>query len=323
METVIAYNRVANEVIESLKNDYHVHYFQDGESIDNQAFLKILKETVGVIGLEFSGQEAILQHAPKLKAIANISVGYDNLDINALNKHQIIGTNTPDTLTETTADAIFGMMLATARRIPEMYNFLMDGKWNNYLNHNQFGVDLHHKTIGIIGMGNIGKALAKRCALGFDMDVIYYNRSRKLDVEEAYNAVFTELDDLLKTADFVCLMLPATPETKHIIAKREFDLMKNSAIYINGSRGINNDEQALYEALKNKDIPAAGIDVFQQEPVDMSNPLLTLDNIVALPHIGPTTIENELNMSQRAEQNLRDSLNNKQPADIINPEVLS
>ncbi len=322
MDTIIAYNRVADEVVDSLKKDYHVHYFKEGESVDNPEFLNVLKESVGVIGLEFSGQEDMLKHAPKLKAIANVSVGYDNLNINTLNKHQVIGTNTPDTLTETTADAIFGLMLATARRIPEMHNFLMDGKWNNYLKHNQFGVDLHHKKIGIIGMGNIGKALAKRCALGFDMDVIYYNRSRKPDVEESYHAVFTELDDLLKTADFVCLTLPATPETKHIIAKREFELMKKSAIYINGSRGINNDEYALYEALKNKEILAAGIDVYEKEPVDINHPLLTLDNIVALPHIGPATIENELNMSKRAEQNLRDSLTNKEPADIINPEVL-
>lgn len=322
METIIAYNRVADEVIDSLKKDYDVHYFKEGESIDNPKFLKVLNEAVGVIGLEFSGQEKILKHAPKLKAIANVSVGYDNLDINTLNKHRIIATNTPDILTETTADAIFGIMLATARRIPELHNYLLDGKWDNYLKHDKFGVDLHNKTIGIIGMGNIGKALAKRSALGFDMNVIYYNRSRKPDAEKLYDAVFTEFDELLKTADFICLMLPATPETKHIIAKREFELMKKSAIYINGSRGINNDENALFEALKNKEILAAGIDVYQKEPIDKKSPLLTLDNIVALPHIGAATIENELNMSKRAEQNLRNSLNKQKSVDMINPEVL-
>lgn len=322
METIIAYNRVAKEVIESLKKDYNVHYFKENESIDNPVFLKALKKAVGIIGLEFKGKEDILKHAPHLKIIANVSVGYDNLDIPVLNKRAILATNTPDTLTETTADAIFGIMLATARRIPELHNFLMAGKWDNYLKHDQFGVDLHHKTVGIIGMGNIGKALAKRCALGFDMNVIYYNRSRKEDAEKLYNATFTELDELLKTSDFICLMLPATPETKHIIGKREFDLMKQSAIYINGSRGINNDETALYEALKNNDILAAGIDVYEKEPVDKNSPLLTLDNLVALPHIGPATIENELSMSKRAEQNLRASLNNKTPIDLINPEVL-
>jgi len=322
METIIAYNRVADQVIDSLKQDYHVHYFKEGESIDCPSFLNVLHQAVGVIGLEFSGQEAMLKHTPHLRAIANVSVGYDNLDIDALNTYQIIGTNTPDTLTETTADAIFGLMLATARRIPEMHNFLMEGKWTNFLKHEQFGVDLHHKTIGIIGMGNIGKALAKRCALGFGMDVIYYNRSRKLDAENLYDAEFVTLDHLLKTADFVCITLPASPETKHIISKREFNLMKESAIYINGSRGLNNNEGALYDALNNKEILAAGIDVYQQEPVDINNPLLTLDNIVTLPHIGPATIENELNMSKRAEQNLRDSLNLKSPKDIINPEVL-
>lgn len=323
METIIAYNRVAKEVIHSLEKDYHVHYFENGETIDQPLFLDALTEAVGIIGLEFSGQKNALTHAPHLKAIANVSVGYDNLDIAELTKRGIIATNTPDTLTETTADAIFGLMLATARRIPELHNYVMAGKWDNYLKHDQFGVDLHGKTIGIIGMGNIGQALAKRCALGFDMNVIYYNRSRKPHVEEMYAARFTAFDDLLKMSDFVCLTLPATPETKHIISKREFNLMKNSAIYINGSRGINNDEEALFDALNKKAILAAGIDVYQTEPINSDNPLLTLPNIVTLPHIGPATIENELKMSKRAEQNLRDSLNHLKPRDILNPEVMS
>lgn len=323
MKKIIAYTRVADEVLNSLKKDYDVHYFKNSESIDHPHFLKTLRETVGIIGLEFKATTDILNYAPNLKAISNISVGYDNLDIHALNTHKVIATNTPDTLTETTADAVFGLMLATARRIPELHNYVMDGKWDRYLTHDQFGVDLHGKTVGIIGMGNIGKAVAKRCALGFDMNVLYYNRSRKPDAEELYNAVYTEFDELLKTADFICLMLPATPETKHIISIREFELMKPTAIYINCSRGINNDELALFNALKNKDILAAGIDVYEKEPVDKNNPLLTLDNIVTLPHIGPATIENELNMCKRAEQNLRDSLTNKTPRDIINPEVFN
>src|SRR5699024_3235521 len=152
---------------------------------------------------------------------------------------------------------------------------------------------------------------------------IYYNRSSKPKVEEKYSARFTEIDDLLKTSDFDCLTLPATPETKHIISKREFNLMKDSALYMNVSRVVNSDEQELFDALNEKTILAAGIDVYQTEPINPNHPLLTLPNIVTLPHIGPATIENELKMSQRAEQNLRDSLTHKKPRDILNPEVMS
>lgn len=322
MEKIIAYTRVSESVRKRLEETYDVVYFKNDEYIDDPMFLNSLSKAIGIIGLELQVTKELLDLAPQLKIVSNVSVGYDNLNIDELTKRNIMATNTPGVLTNTVADASIGLLLATARRIPELNNFVKAGEWNNYLQFDQFGTDVHHKTVGIIGMCNIGEAIAKRCHAGFDMNVLYYNRSRKHDVEEKYNATYCQLNELLEKSDFVVLMLPASPETEKIIGEKEFKLMKDSAIFINVSRGKNVDEKALYDALINGDILAAGIDVFENEPVGKNNPLLSLDNIVTLPHIGAATIENELAMSTVAAENLVAGLSGEKPPNLINTEIL-
>ncbi|MBU8907958.1 2-hydroxyacid dehydrogenase [Desertibacillus haloalkaliphilus] len=319
---VLAYMRVDDRVIEDLKEDFDVTTFSNEEYLDDPTFTKALQETEGIIGLALQVTKQLLDKAPKLKIVSNVSVGHDNLDLEELTKRNIMATNTPGVLDDTTADAVFGLMLSSARRISELDHHVKSGKWNISLQPDQYGIDVHHKTLGIIGMGSIGQAIAKRANLGFDMNILYHNRTRNKQAEEMYDATYCEKDDLLQQSDFVCLMVPATPETHHMISEREFKLMKPSAIFINGSRGSNVDEMALYHALKNKEIRAAGIDVFQQEPTDPSNPLLSLENIVTTPHIGSSTTECEYNMSKLAAENIKKGLRNEKPPTLLNESVL-
>lgn len=321
-EKVIAYTRVSESVRKKLAENYDVVYFEQGEYLEDAKFVNELKEAVGIIGLELKVTDELLDLAPKLKIVSNVSVGYDNLDINALTNRNIMATHTPGVLTDTVADAVLGMMLATARRIPELDNFVKNGEWQEYLQLDQFGKDVHHKTVGIIGMGSIGEAIAKRCHAGFDMDVLYYNRSRKEHIEEKYDATYCDLEDLLNKSDFVVLMVPATPQTEKMIGQQAFTQMKKSAIFINASRGKNVDEQALYDALTTKEIAGAGLDVFDTEPVGSHHPLLQLEHVVTLPHIGAATVENELAMSTLAAQNLVAGLNGERPDHLINPDML-
>ncbi|UOQ84875.1 2-hydroxyacid dehydrogenase [Gracilibacillus salinarum] len=318
---VMVYNRVSGEVQEKLKTRYNVVNYQHIDPLNHELFLADLKDTEGIIGLELPVTEKLLQQAPLLKIVCNVSTGYNNLDIEAMTKYSVMATNTPGVLEETTADAVFGILLATARRIPELHNYLRSGGWKQYLTHDQFGVNVHHKTIGIIGMGTIGSLIAKRAHGGFNMNVLYHNRTRNEDAEKKYNATYCEMNTLLTKADFICLMTPLTPSTKNLIGKREFDLMKSSAIFINGSRGATVDETALIEALKQKKIRAAGLDVYRQEPVNHDNELLQLTNVVTTPHIGSSTYETELAMSRLAAQNLIEGLSGKKPANLINKEL--
>ncbi|MEW9677561.1 D-glycerate dehydrogenase [Lentibacillus sp. L22] len=315
---VIAYNRVEKPVLEALQQKYDVHFFKDIDTKTDKAFLTCLQETEGIIGLELVVDRELLEQAPKLKIISNVSVGYSNLDLEELNKRGIMATNTPDVLNDTVADTIFGILIATARRIPELDRLVKNGEWKQEaIGPEYFGVDVHHKTLGIIGMGRIGKALAQRAHFGFDMNILYHSRSRKPEAEEKFAASYRSLDGLLGEADFVCLITPLTNETKGLMGEKEFQMMKPSAMFINGSRGKTVDEPALIRALQNGDIAAAGLDVFATEPVAIDNPLLALKNVVTTPHIGSSTHETELKMSELAAYNLEAGLNGKTPPNLI------
>ncbi len=319
---MIAYNRIEEPVLQQLKKSYDVRFFKDIDPKTDDEFLAFLKEAEGIIGLGLPVDSELVQHAPNLKIVSNISVGYNNLDIPTLNKHHIMATNTPDVLNDTVADTIFGLLIATARRIPELDQLVKRAEWTvEALGSEYYGTDVHHKTLGIIGLGRIGQAIAKRAHFGFDMNILYHNRSRKKDAEQAVNATYCEMDTLLKQSDFVCLMTPLTPETEGLIGKREFTLMKESAIFINGSRGKTVVEQDLITALKNGDIKAAGLDVFEQEPIENDNPLLTMKQVVTTPHIGSSTKETELKMSKLAATNLEAGLNGEIPPNLINREL--
>jgi gluconate 2-dehydrogenase len=318
---VIAYERVEKPVLESLKKNYDVKFFKNIDPKTDEEFLSYLSETEGIIGLELEVDKELIENAPKLKIVSTVSVGYNNLDIGELTKRNIMATNTPDVLTDTVADAIFGLLVATARRIPELDHLVKSKQWNEALEPEHFGTDVHHKTIGIIGMGRIGQEIAQRANHGFKMDVLYHSRTRKPEAEEKYSAVYCDLDKLLKQSDFVVMITPLTKETEGLIGKKEFQMMKESAIFINGSRGHTIVERDLIEALKNGEIAAAGLDVFQQEPVEHSNPLLSMKNVVTLPHIGSSTHETELKMSELAAKNLIAGLSGERPPTLINSSV--
>jgi len=265
--------------------------------------------------------QAMLERARKLKVISNMAVGYNNIDVAAATRRGIMVTNTPGVLTETTADLTFALLMATARRIVEASDFLRTGQWSTWSPMLLTGQDVYGATLGIIGLGRIGEALAKR-AKGFDMRVLYHSRTRKEEAERSLGVIYAELDALLQEADFVCVMTPYTPQTHHLIGARELSLMKRSAILINTARGGIVDEEALYDALLNQTIWAAGLDVFAEEPVLPDHPLLTLPNVVTLPHIGSASVKTRKRMAELAAVNLIKALRQERPDHLVNPEVL-
>lgn len=264
----------------------------------------------------------LLERAKNLKVISNMAVGYNNIDVQAATEQGIVVTNTPDVLTETTADLTFALLMATARRLMEASYVLRAGEWKTWSPMMLAGQDIYGATVGIIGLGRIGEAIAKR-AKGFDMKVLYHNRSQKPEAEERLGIIYSELDELLRTSDFIVIMTPYTPETRHLIGERELDLMKKTGIVINTARGGIVDEQALYDALVTKRIWAAGLDVFEVEPVPLDHPLLTLPNVVTLPHIGSASIATRVGMATLAADNLLRVVLGQTPMHVVNPKVLS
>ncbi|MFZ3589012.1 2-hydroxyacid dehydrogenase [Bacillus sp. DJP31] len=263
----------------------------------------------------------LLEVAPHLKVIGNLAVGFNNIDIEAANELGIMVTNTPGVLTEATADLTFALLMATARRIPEASEFVRTGEWKSWAPMLLTGQDVFGATIGIIGMGRIGTAVARR-AKGFTMKILYHNRSRNIETENELGATYVELEDLLTQSDFVVILAPYTEETKNLIAKRELSLMKNTAILINVARGGMVNEADLYDALKSKKIWAAGLDVFEEEPVTLDHPLLSLPNLVVLPHIGSASINTRITMSEVAATNLLQALSGEIPDNLVNKETL-
>ncbi|WP_246939305.1 2-hydroxyacid dehydrogenase [Bacillus pinisoli] len=311
---VIVYKRVPKEVVNYLNQTCDAYYV---DSEDPQ-FFEAVKDAQGIIGSGLFIDKEFLDMAPHLKIVSNVSVGYNNFDLEELTRRRIMATNTPDVLTDTTADLIFGLLLAAARRISELDTYVKKGEWKQHIGRDLFGVDVNKKKLGIIGMGRIGTAIAKRAHMGFDMEILYHNRSKNELAENLYRAKRCSLDDLLKTADFICLMTPLTYESYHLIGEREFNLMQKTAIFINGSRGETVDEQALIEALQSGKILGAGLDVFTKEPIEEDNPLLSLKQVVTVPHIGSAVEETRMKMAWLAAENIVKGLNNERPPSLIN-----
>ena len=286
---------------------------------------ELQKELAGVEGALVTGSERIdassLANAKNLKIVANISVGYNNFDIPAITAAGIMATNTPDVLTDTTADFGFALLMATARRVTESERWIRDGQWDKWsIVTNPLGMDLHHTTLGIIGMGRIGQGIAKR-ALGFGMNVVYHNRSRLPESnEKACAAKYVSKEELLRTADHIILVLPYTAENHHTIGAAEIALMKPTATLVNIARGGIVDDAALAQALKEKKIFAAGLDVFEGEP-NIHPELLKLNNIVLAPHIASATEKTRRAMIDLAVNNLRAALGGNKPQSLINTEV--
>lgn len=291
----------------------------DNLNADGLATLReALPRAHGLLGASLKLDAGLLDLAPELEAIASVSVGVDNYDIDYLTERRILLSNTPDVLTETTADTGFALILATARRVVELANMVRAGQWKRNVGPAQFGTDVHGKTLGIIGMGRIGEALAQRGHFGFGMPVIYHSHSPKPAVEQRFNAQYRSLSELLQQADFVCLTLPLTAETEGLIGAEQFALMRPETIFINISRGKVVDESALIQALREGQIRAAGLDVFEREPLNTDSPLLQLNNVVATPHIGSATHETREAMATCAVDNLLAALAGERPANLVN-----
>jgi glyoxylate/hydroxypyruvate/2-ketogluconate reductase len=265
--------------------------------------------------------EALLARCPKLKAVCNVGVGYNNIDVDACTKRGIMVTNTPGVLDDSTADLAFALILAAARRVTEAEAWLRAGNWKEWDFELLLGADVHHATLGIIGMGRIGQAVARR-ARGFDMHVIYHNRNRvAADIEQACHADYRGFDALLREADFVLLQLPYTKETHHLIGARELALMKPTAMLINVARGGVVDDAALVDALKNKRIAGAGLDVFENEP-KLHPGFYDLKNVVLVPHVGSATLATRKNMAMTAANNLIAALTVGNPPNLVNKDVI-
>ncbi|WP_185152074.1 2-hydroxyacid dehydrogenase [Peribacillus simplex] len=310
--------KLPEQIIEGLSRKYDVRMWdQEDIPVPREVLEEEIKEVEGLLCLLTEQiDESLIEHAPNLKIIANMAVGHNNIDVQSAIKRGIMVTNTPGVLTETTADLTFGLLLATARRMMEAEDYLKSGRWKTWSPMQLTGQDVHGATLGIIGLGRIGEALAKR-AKGFDMNLVYFNRSRKYEQEKELGIEYQPLENLLQISDFVCVMLPLTPETAYMIGKEQLELMKETAVLINTARGGIIDEKALYQALENREIWSAGLDVFEEEPVPVDHPLLTLPNVVTLPHIGSASIATRLKMATLAVQNLMEGLSGDTPRNLV------
>ncbi|MBX8561341.1 D-glycerate dehydrogenase [Pseudomonas cichorii] len=319
-KTVLAFSRVSPEMAERLSQDFNVIVPDPKLGDLNAQFNEALPESHGMIGAGRKLGREQLEGATKLEVVSSISVGYDNYDVGYLSERGILLTNTPDVLTESTADLGFSLIMSSARRVAELDAWTKAGNWKRSIEAPHFGTDVHGKTLGIVGMGNIGAAIARRGRLGFNMPILYSGNSRKSQVEQELGAQFRTLDQLLAESDFVCLVVPLSEKTRHLIGRRELSLMKLGAILINIARGPIVDEPALIEALQNGTLRGAGLDVYEKEPLSES-PLFSLSNAVTLPHIGSATHETRQAMADRAYNNLRSALLGERPQDLVNPQV--
>ncbi|MHC9160796.1 2-hydroxyacid dehydrogenase [Exiguobacterium profundum] len=306
--------RLPEEAVEPLRDQYDVRMWKhEGESVPREVLLEEASSAHALwTMLSDTIDREVFERATQLEVVSNLAVGYNNIDLNAAKENSVIVTNTPDVLTETTADLTFGLMMMTARRLGEAERDLRAGEWKSWLPMGYVGMDLYQAKLGIIGMGRIGEAVARR-ARGFDMEVLYHNRTRRHESESMYGFTYAELDELLTQSDFVVVLAPLTDETRGMLGAKEFAKMKETSIFINVARGEIIDEQALYEALKARKIWGAGLDVFTKEPIDLDHPLLTLPNVTTLPHIGSATIRTRLAMMALNRDAITNVLEGKEP----------
>jgi glyoxylate reductase len=296
--------------------------WEPDEVISRTVFLQEVQEVDALLCMVTERiDEELLTHAPRLKVVANMAVGYDNVDVPALTRRGILLTNTPGVLTETTADLAFTLILGIARRIGEAERIVREGRWRSWSPFSFLGRDVHHATLGILGLGRIGMEVAKR-AKGFDMHVLYTNRGRNREAEERLGCIPVELPILLRESDFLIVLIPLTPDTRHLLSTPQFKLMKPSAFLINAARGPIVDQRALYEALRNGLIAGAALDVTDPEPIPLADPLLSLDNCLILPHIGSASIATRTRMATLAAENIAAFLAGHRPPTPVNPEVL-
>jgi glyoxylate/hydroxypyruvate/2-ketogluconate reductase len=317
---VVVTREVFDETIDYLRRHFDVVSNQDDRRYSRDELLALLKDADGA---QTSGTDRVdgelLDRCPALRAVCNTAVGYNNIDLAACSERGVMATNTPGVLDDSVADYSMGLLIATCRRLPEGERYLRAGEWKGTWLKQTLGQDVHGATLGLFGFGRIGQAIAKR-ALGFDMRILYHSRSRAApDAERLARAQYVSKEDLLRQSDIVLLILPYTPETHHYIGAEELKLMKPSAVLVNMARGGIVDDAALVEALKDKTIWAAGLDVFENEP-KLHPGFLELENAVLSPHIASASEPTRRAMAMTAAKNLVAALTDGNPPNLLNPD---
>lgn len=313
---------IYDEGLDLLKEKCEVEVWPGELPPSREILLDKVKDVEGLLCLLTEKVNAeLFDAAPKLKVVANLAVGFDNCDIAEATKRGIPVGNTPGVLTETTADFAFALLMSAARRVCEGDSYTRSGQWKTWGPKILCGQDIHHATLGLVGLGRIGAEMAKR-GKGFDMKVMYYDMYRREDLEKSMGLVYADMDTVIKEADFLSVHVPLTPETKHLINADRLKTMKKTAILVNSARGPIVDTLALAEALKAGTIAGAALDVTDPEPINMDNPLLSAPNCIIAPHIASGSIATRTKMSVIAAQNILGGLGFGTMPAPVNPEVL-
>ena len=308
-------------VLELLAALCELRLHAEDTAIPIERLAEACRESEGLVVCGARVPEAVLVQAPALRVVANVGVGYDNVDVAACTRRGILVTNTAGVLEETTADLAFSLLLAVARRIAEGDRYVREGRWKEWEWGLLWGADVSRKTLGIYGFGHIGQAMARR-GRGFSMRILYHSRHRASEaVERELGAQYVDRETLLRESDYLSLHVPLTPQTRHLIKAEDFRRMKPTAFLINTARGPMVDEEALAAALRDRAIAGAGLDVFEAEP-RVHPVLLSLPNVVLMPHVGSATGETRLKMAMLAAENLLAALEGQRPPNLVNPEVL-
>lgn len=300
-----------------------LHIWQEAELMTRKVQFKLFADCTGLLATtDIKIDRELLEACPGLKVVSNHAVGFDNIDVPTCTEFGVPAGNTPGVLSETTADLAFTLILATARRVLEMADWVKQDHWTvNTGMLDNLGRDVHHTTLGIIGLGRIGREVARR-ATGFNMKILYHNRNRDEQAENEYGALYATRDEILNRSDILSLHLPLSEQTTHYIGKNELKQMKPSAILVNTARGQLVDQTALFSAIKNGELAGAGLDVTDPEPMRGDDPLLTLPQVIVLPHIGSATDTTRIKMAEMAAQNLIRALSGQPMLSCINPDSI-
>ncbi len=324
MAEILITRKVFKDAVDILEKERHTVDINDTDRI--LPMRELVERAHGKAGLICLLNDkidvSVMDELPSVRVISNIAVGYDNIDIAGATERGIMVTNTPGVLTETTADLAFALLVSAARKITEADQYTRAGEFKTWqLMQVHMGVDIYEKTLGIVGMGSIGQAVARRARKGFNMRIVYHSSSRKENAEKEYDAKFLTFDELLAVSDFISIHVPLSQETKHMFSTSEFKKMKPAAILINTARGPVVDEAALVEALKEGRIRGAGLDVFEEEPSVHPGLVELKENVVLTPHIGSASIETRLRMATMASLNMVQALKGSRPPNLVNKAV--
>lgn len=313
MKKIVITRNINLDIIAKLRKDFEVVVWEeDQKPMPREEFLEETKDAHAVLTmLSDKIDEEFLANAQNLKVVANLAVGFDNIDLEAAKKHGVVITNTPDVLTETTAELAFTMMLVSARKVLEANRELMNGGWSGWSPYHMAGTDVFGKTVGVFGMGSIGAAFARRLS-SFKSNILYHNRSES-EAAKALGAKLVSFEELLKESDFVLCAAPLTEETQYKFDKDAFSQMKESAHFINIGRGAHVVEDDLVEAIKSEEIAGAALDVFESEPIGADHPFVGLNNMTLLPHIGSASVATRNNMMNLCVNNIMEVLNGGTP----------